>query len=159
MRNLILIGFSFILINLGCDSKKFKPGSFKEICKLVIDKTIIFDNALNEGDSLYLDFSNDLDLNNSDKSEIIDYVNKKFKYKVGLSSLQSLISNDTIFKTKFYLKNFFISIDELQFINSKKISIKSQKYKGSLAAIVVETIFEFKDKKWRLKSSMIISAS
>ena len=119
----------------------------------------LFDKALNQGDSLYLDLSNNLSLGHKEQMDILNYVNDKYKLNVGLSHLDKLIAKDTLYAKVGYLKNFFISITEIKFVNSKKISIISQKYKGKLAAILIETIFEYNDKEWIFKSSKIISAS
>lgn len=156
------IVFGILIASLtfyGCDSKRNKPNSFNEICKTVIDYTLSFDKALNQGDSLYIDLSNDLSLGLKDQMDILNYINDKYKLNVGLSPLDKLIARDTLYEKVGYLKNFFISVTEIKFVNSKKISIISQKYKGKLAAIVIETIFEYNDKEWIFKSSKIISAS
>jgi hypothetical protein len=160
MKLRIILGIMIIAsANCGCDFKKNKPSSFNEMCKTVIDNSLSFDTALNQGDSLYFDFPKDLSLNNNDEIDIINYVHVKYKFNVGLSSLDNLIKWDSLYEKKGYLKNFFISVIEVKFLNSKKISIKSQKFKGKFGAIVVETIFEFRDHRWIYKSSKIISAS
>jgi hypothetical protein len=160
MKFRIILGILIVASTYyGCDSKRNKPTTFKEICKTVIDYSLSFDKALNQGDSLYIDLSNDLSLNHKDQTDILNYVHDKYKLNVGLSQLDKLIAKDTLYEKVGYLKNFFISVTEVKFINSKKISIISQKYKGKLAATVIETIFEFKDKVWIFKSSKIISES
>jgi hypothetical protein len=143
----------------GCDPKRNKPNSFNEICKIVIDCSLKFDKALNQGDSLYLDLSNDFSFDHKDQMDILNYVSEKYKLNVRLSPLDRIIAKDTLYEKVGYLKNFFISVTEIKFINSKKIIIKSKKYKGKFAVIVIETIFEFNDKEWIFKSSKIISTS
>lgn len=152
-----LIAFSFI--HFACRKEKIKPVPFIEICKTTIDSTLSFDSALNDGDTLYLEFPETSELSDITKKNVIDYTQEKYKLKVILSSLGSLTVNDHTWRETGNLKNFFIRIRSIESKGKRKIIIESQKYKGKLAAVDIETIYEYVAGNWVCTSSRITCMS
>jgi len=153
--SLVLISF----FQLNCKKEKIKPISFVEICNTAIDSTLSFDSALNDGDTLFLEFPKTSDLSERTKKTVIGYIQEKHRFKVILSSLDNLTINDATWSETGNLKNFFISIRSIESEGQKKIIIESQKYKGMLAAVNIETVFEYLSGNWVCTSSRITSMS
>ena len=146
-------------LQLGCSIKKIEPISVVEVCKIAIDATFSFDKALNDGDTLFLEFPKDLNLSNNDRDSLLNYFMDKYKLKISISSLDYLTKKENLSPDHPNLKNFLISISKIQYKNRKTVIVESFKYKGMLAAINVETVFEYKDNHWICNGSKITSES
>ena len=146
-------------LQLGCSIKKIEPISVIEVCKIAIDATFSFDKTLNDGDTLFLEFSKDLNLSNNDRDSLLNYFKDKYKLKISISSLDYLTTKENLSPYHPNLKNFLICISKIQYKNRKTVIVESFKYKGMLAAINIETVFEYKDNHWICKGSRITSES
>lgn len=158
-RVIILSILSISFLQFACRNEKIKPISFIEVCKTTIDSTLSFDPALNEGDTLFLEFPKASDLSKQTKKAVIDWIQEKYKLKVILSTLDELTINDTSWRESGTLKNFFVNIRSIESQGKNRIIITSQKYKGTFAAVDVETIFEYKEGNWICVSSRITCMS
>jgi len=160
MKNLLLLGLMTIsFLQLGCSIKKIEPISVVEVCKIAIDATFSFDKALNDGDTLFLEFPKDLNLSNNDRDSLLNYFMDKYKLKISISSLDYLTKKENLSPDHPNLKNFLIGISKIQYKNRKTFIVESFKYKGMLAAINIETVFEYKEGRWICNGSRITSES
>ena len=146
-------------LQLGCSIKKIEPISVVEVCKIAIDATFSFDKALNDGDTLFLEFPKDLNLSNNDRDSLLNYFMDKYKLKISISSLDYLTKKENLSPDHPNLKNFLIGISKIQYKNRKTFIVESFKYKGMLAAINIETVFEYKEGRWICNGSRIKSES
>ena len=160
MKNLLLLGLITIpFLQLGCSNTKIEPISVIEIFEIAIDSTYSFDKALNEGDTLFLEFPKDLNLCINDRDSVLNYFKDKYKLKNSISSLQYLTDKENLSPDHPNLTNFLIGISKIQYKNRKTVIVESFKFKGMLAAINVETVFEYKDNHWICTGSRITSDS
>lgn len=158
MKNLILLGLLIVfLAQFGCNRKAIEPISTISVCKIAIDATFSIDTALNEGDTLFLQFPEGLKLNERDS--LLNYFKHKCKFMISMSSLDSLIKKENISPNHPNLKNFLIGIARIQYVNRKTVIVESFKYKGMLGATNIETVFEYKEGHWICKGSKITSES
>ena len=158
----ILIGavlISISLLHIACTNEKIQPIYIVDACIVAIDSTYSFDRGLNEGDTLFLEFSNELNLNELDKSKILNNLKEKYKLPICISSLHYLTNLEKLTPYHPNLKNFIIGIEKIYYEDKKTIVIKSFKYKGMLASDIVETIFKYKDGRWNCCFSKISSVS
>ena len=146
-------------LQLGCSIKKIEPISVVEVCKIAIDATFSFDKTLNDGDTLFLEFPKDLNLSNNDRDSLLNYFMDRYKLKISISSLDYLTKKENLSPDHPNLKNFLIGISKIQYKNRKTFIVESFKYKGMLAAINIETVFEYKEGRWICNGSRITSES
>ena len=160
MKNLILLGLMIIvLLQFGCNRKKIEPISVFEVCKIAIGATYSSDKALNDGDTLFLQFPEDSNLSINDKDSILNYFKDKYKLNISISSLDYLTKKENLSPDHPNLKNFLIGISKIQYKNRKTVIVESFKYKGMMGAINIETVFEYKEGHWICNGSRITSES
>ena len=160
MKKMIIAGLIAVsLLQIGCSNKKIDRDSVIEACKTAIDSTYSFDPVTSDGDTLYLGFPEELNLEDNDKYIIQEYVKDKYKLKVCLSSLKDLLINENISFEHPNLKNFYISISRIYYKSRKTIVVESYKYKGMFAAVNVETVFEYTEGRWICTGSRITCMS
>ena len=152
-----LMTLSFLQI--GCTDKKIEPISVIEACKIAIDATFSFDNALNDGDTLFLKLPKELNLNENDKFLILNCVKEKYEMRFIISFYDFQTIKENLTPEHPNLKNFIIGVSKIQYKNRKTVVVESFKYKGMLGAVYVETVFEYIENRWICNGSKITSMS
>jgi hypothetical protein len=158
MKNLVLLGLLIVILpQFGCNRNAIEPISSVVVCKIAIETTFSTDTALNEGDTLFIQFPEGLKLNERDS--LLNYFKRRYKFMISMSSLDSLTKKENISPNHPNLKNFLIGISRIQYKGRKTVVVESFKYKGMLGTANIETVFEYKEGHWICKGSKIISES
>jgi len=159
MKVITIISLLTTLLFVNCQKERIDNDSIFKILRTAIDTSLRIDPTLNEGDTLFIELSKGLMINNSITKSLINYLNNKGEFTIILSDLESVIKKDSVSPDHPNLSNFCITVLDLKYKTRSTIAVSTRKYKGMLAADIIETIFKFDKGNWICVESRIISAS
>jgi hypothetical protein len=144
---------------VSCQKEKIDNDSMFKILTTAIDASLRLDPALNQGDTLYIELSKGLMINDNVTKCLIHYLSKKNEFQIVLSDIESVMKKDPVSPDHPNLRNFCITVLEIKYKTRSTIAVSTEKYKGMLGADIIETIFKFEKGNWINSGSRIISAS
>jgi len=159
MKYLTFIVLLNAVLFVSCQKEKIDNDSMFKILTTSIDTSLHLDPALNKGDTMYIELSKGLMINDSIVKILINNLNQKGKFPVVLSDLESMIKKDSVSPYHPNIRNFCITVLEIKYKTRSTIVVSTRKYKGIMAAVIIETIFKFDKRNWICIESRIISAS
>jgi hypothetical protein len=159
MKIITIITLLVALLFLSCQKEKIDNESMFKILRTAIDTSLRLDPSLNEGDTLFIEFSKRFVINDSVNKSLINYLNNKGEFQIVLSDLESVLETDPLSPDHPNLRNFCITVLDVKYKTRNTIAVLTRKYKGMLGADIIQTIFKFEKRNWICIESRIISAS
>ena len=159
MRPIAICTLLIALLFVSCQKHKVDNKSLSKILITAIDTSLYLDPALNEGDTMFLELPQGFSPKGIVCNSIFDNLNKKGKFKIVLSDLKSVIKNNPVSQDRPSIRNLCITVLEVKYKNRNTIVVVTRKYKGMLAADIIETIFRYDEGEWDCIESQITSAS
>lgn len=127
-------------------------GELVEPYRVALDEIMLNDKALNENmEYISLVLNEDVPLNDSDKQEIEEYLQKKYNVKIYNYTYEQLIDEKLCEMDGTKLKGILLTIGKpMQSDNKNEMNIEISKYRANEGAIALGMIVAYQEGQWKV---------
>ncbi|WP_391116056.1 peptide ABC transporter substrate-binding protein [Psychrobacillus sp. L3] len=152
----IIILFIVLLLLSACNPGIEPKEHFGKIYSVALDSIMEQDDALNgDMEFIAIDMSNFDEVNETDKNEILNYFNGKYKVKVMDATFEQLKEMGLYNPDTMSLDGVLLRIEKVDIKSNNNIFFEGSKYRSGLGAVGVEVTVHYKDNNWKSKETNI----